>query len=267
MAYIMAALAQTPTAATPTTTPPPPAPSAAALAELMKALPGAVNQKAPVKVKSLFFSPEELSDIRYAVNIYRKNSGQQVDDDDIDEEDFLRKLTKIAKTQDSKSSSRYYTYPQFFMESLVYYAQDNWIVWINGQKITQVTSVENSELSVVSITPDKAEVQWKPLDMEKIESVVDKLPSTEAKISKREGTVTFVLKPNQTFSSFLMAVLEGKVQSVTVDTHALDISEPAAEATEEVPIENPAAEAGDEQSRQGLKGLIGAYEKLGQDKP
>lgn len=219
------------------------------------------SQESPHKFRSLFFTPEEVANIKYALNIYKKNTAGRGGSDDLDEEDFLRRLTGL--NSQPQQANRYYSYPQFFLESLVYHASNNWIVWINGQKLTQDSPTENSDLSVVSIDKDKAQILWRPVAMEKVTEVWDKSPNNEVAVSRRDGTVKFTLRPNQTFSSYVMYVLEGKVQPVTVDTHAMQI--PAVLDTDEDAVDYmPAPDQGQNQNREGLGGLMNAYQNLGQ---
>src|SRR5690606_7030051 len=111
----------------------------------------------------------------------------------------------------------YYSYPQFFLESLVYHGPENWIIWVNGQKINQDTPKDNADIKVLAIDEDKVRLQWKPISMEKVNEVLAHSPNEEIEINNLHGTVDFTLRPNQTFSSYVMRVLEGKVLPVTID--------------------------------------------------
>jgi hypothetical protein len=257
--------------------PMPPAPLSAPAAEGTPAMPAdsapalpdapapslIVMENAPAiqQVKSLFFSPAELADLRYAASIYRKNTTGRAQDELFDEEDFLKRLTGARKPAEA---SRYYRYPQFYLESLVYHGPDNWIVWINGQKLTEESPVENASLSVVSIGKEEVALRWRPADMDRVR---ERWSSTKNEITQVDlvgGTVAFRLHPNQTFSSYSMSVLEGKVQPVTLDTHAAPLPTPS--EPEAAPPTLPAA-APAEASREGLPGLINAYSNLGETKP
>ena len=217
----------------------------------------------PLEIRSLFFSPEETADIRYAMNIYKKNSSGRRDDNDFDEEDFLNRLTGIRKAQET---NRYYKYPQFFLESLVYHAADNWIIWVNGQKLTQDSPMENTDLSVMDINEDMVRLKWKPVSMQKVNETWEQMENDNVEVYKRRGEVIFTLKVNQTFSSYVMNILEGKVQPVTVDTHNISLEEPIrAPDSSPAELDNPFMQEG-EDPRTGLGGLIDAYSKLGSGK-
>lgn len=212
------------------------------------------------KIKSLLFTPEEVADIRYAINIYRKHASNKGDSDTFDEEDFLNKLTGIRK---APQASQFFTYPQYFLQSLVYHSANNWIIWIENQKITQDSPKNDAELSVLAIDQDKVTIQWRPISMDKVNAMWEKIPNDEVKVNKSEGTVIFTLKPNQTFSSYVMRPLEGRVQPVTVDTRNIELP-----AEEEVPrASGDTGEMGAKPSKEGLSGLIGAYSNIGKEAP
>jgi len=44
------------------------------------------------------------------------------------------------------------------------------------------------------------------------------MPDAPVLVNKEEGEVAFILRPNQTFSSFVMRALEGKVLPVSFQT-------------------------------------------------
>jgi hypothetical protein len=215
--------------------------------------------------QSLFFSADQLRNLNYAVNVYRKNFQGKTDVDEFDEEDFLSKLSNIKEEQ---QVTRFYQYPQFYLESIVYHAQDNWIVWVNGQKITQSSPTEHADLQVESISRDAVVFLWRPTDSQKVYDAWVKADHTDmVKVMGRGSAVKFSLRPNQTFSSYVMRVLEGKVKPVTTDTQAV-MTEPANPPEDAAPDalqgKTPSGEpASETSSDQGLPGLIGAYRRLG----
>ncbi len=168
------------------------------------------------RVKSIFYTETEIKDVRLAVNTYLKNIGRG-GDLTFDEEAFLSRLGGLKNAGTNQSQSRLFTYPQFFLNSLVYYAPDDWIVWVNGEKITQNTPRESSNIRVTAITPDKVTLEWFPLEMHRVMEIWKLFPNEQVTVNTAHGQVIFDLKPNQTFSSYTMTALEGKVLPVTVD--------------------------------------------------
>lgn len=172
-------------------------------------------KKGPPEVKSLFFTAQEMASIRKAVGVYTRiisgeGSGAL---------DFLKRLQGNDKP---KETMRYFIYPQFFLASLVYHSQDDWSVYINNQKLTNREPEGSQGISVKSIDKDKVTLQWIPADLQKVEDVWTITPNKEVRVDLRRGKVTFTLRPNQTFSSYVMRVLEGKVMPMVLDTSPKD---------------------------------------------
>lgn len=219
----------------------------------------------PEKIDSLFYSQEEVRDIHLAVNTYLKHISNR-QDLTFDEEAFLRRLSGLK----TNAPSRYYTYPQFFLDSLVYHKKDDWIIWLNGQKITQDTLAEGTQIHVLEIDAEKVTIEWLPVAMERVLEVWNQIPNEETTVDQLRGKVIFTLHPNQTFSSYVMKVLEGKVLPVTVDTALIENTLSAADAVKKEeankpPNPEPAKPASAPRNREGLSGLIESYQNLKQE--
>lgn len=193
-----------------------------------------------VPVYSLLFTPEEIRQIDGAMSIFtRRTAGAGSTDAS---EDFLRKLASGAPTdqQQNAAGERFFTYPQFFLESLAYHTPQNWLVRVNGQKFTPATP-QQGNIEVVQVDPDKVVMQWKPINMAKVKEVVEQAPDKKIEgVDTVRGLVVFTLRPNQTFSSYVMRVLEGKVKPVIVDTNpaaAADAAAPAAPTGAPAPVD------------------------------
>ena len=81
-------------------------------------------------------------------------------------------------------------------------------------------------MRVVSVSPDKATFEWKPVDMEPGQRRMGAKPTARMpKVDKLHGTVSFSLRMNQTFASYSMRVAEGaKMQPMAVPTSQLQFS-------------------------------------------
>lgn len=210
------------------------------------------------KIDSLFYSQEEVRDIHLAINAYLKHISNR-QDLTFDEEAFLQRLSGLK----TNTPSRFYTYPQFFLDSLVYHRDDDWIIWLNGQKITQDTLAEGTQIHVIAIDAEKVVLEWLPPAMERVLEVWNQIPNDEITVDQLRGKVVFTLHPNQTFSSYVMRVLEGKVLPVTVNT-ALIENKPLEDKKED---EAPKRNRSDPESekREGISGLIESYQNLKQE--
>jgi hypothetical protein len=200
-----------------------------------------------VPIRSLFFSPDEIRALNQAIATYTRNKAKPVEKK-AGAEDFLDKLTRGA-TQPAPTvqAERYFTYPQFFLESLVYHTPLDWSVRINGQRYT-LDDRKKADLEIVLADKDRVVVQWTPANMDRVREVVLSEKNMEG-VDLKRGLVVFTLRPNQTFSSFVMRVLEGKVRPVTVDnntaTGPVEETAPAPESEVEdvIPVAEPAPAA------------------------
>ncbi len=216
--------------------------------------PPANAQEEPSASNSLFFSGKELALIRTAIQSYQNQVGFSGSIGEGEQEDELKGLKpdEVAK--------KYFTYPQLYLESLVYHSPNDWVVWINGQKILPTTPKQGADIQVEAIDRDKVTIVWRPVDMEKINEVWDISPTESVSVDDAQGTVTFTLRHNQTFSSYVMRVLEGKVVPVTVELQHARGAKPKKEP--QAAPEAASAESGEDADNTGLGGLINSYKKL-----
>lgn len=214
------------------------------------------------KIPSLFYTPEEITDIHLAINTYIKRTRNR-EELTFDEEAFLKRLSSFKK---GETRSNYYTYPQFFLDSLVYHSAKDWILWINGLKITQDTPAGFNNLQVLQIDPDRVTIEWMPPTMDKVLEIWNQYPNEEVNVDQLRGKVIFTLRPNQTFSAYVMKVLEGKVLPVTVDLMQVSgFSKSATKDKTTAPALDKPVGSGDSSSneKEGLPGLINTYQNLG----
>jgi hypothetical protein len=150
----------------------------------------------------------------------------------------------------------YYTYPQFFLESVIYYHPAKWTIWVNGERYTQDSPKEGVELAVQAIDAEKVTFLWKPAPTERMQW--DAPANPRVTLNSSDRVVTFTLYANQTFSSYRRAIIEGKVQPAVVNINA---PEPVAAAPQATPESAPAP-APEKEPATGLGGLLNRYENL-----
>lgn len=190
----------------------------------LTAPPAAASAVSPVAteipLQSLFYSDGELSKIQEAMRLYmRGGQNPNVDLTFLDENQYLDQANQQKQLS---TQGRFYTYPQFFLESLVFHSDTDWAIWVNNQKIASDTQDEaDNQLKVLHIDKDRVELEWIPRDMAQIMRTWQKWPNDEIRIDELNGAVYFTLKPNQTFSSYVLRVLEGKVLPVVVDSQQM----------------------------------------------
>lgn len=185
-----------------------------------------------VGIPSIMYTSEEMHKLRRVIAIYEanryamegraKNAAQG-------EDDFL----KVLESQ-KKVASNVYTYPQFFLESIVYHSPKDWSVWISGEKIAHNAPSLRGDLTVMEITKNSVLLRWKPEleDLERARQTWKKNPNDKVRADVAEGTFEFTLLPNQAFSAYDMTLIEGKIPPIQEETGiskpSLDVSAPPA---------------------------------------
>lgn len=246
----------------------PPVPEAALLPpspedEQKEDLVEAMRQLKGIRIKSLLFDSNDISYIRYSQRVYLKDA-QTADLEDFDEAEFLRKFTQ-KKSDDPQVTA--FTYPQFFLNSIVYHTPTDWTIWITDsqssapRQITNESQAEGADLEVAEVGKEKAVLVWKPLVMEKVVEVWAQSKNEGVIVDQTAGTVTFTLQPNQTFTSFLMRVVDGRLQPVTIGSNAASQPSRPTLANPDVPG-LPSNLPPEQEAGQGIGGLIREYEKM-----
>ena len=263
-------------AATPTLPVPIPAPGTAD-----PALPGGVlppiNAPVPIanaKPVSLFLTLDELSRINDAIATYKRNRDAKVSSAENQAKNFLNQLDPgIIDAPAEKPKPVPFTYPQFFLQTLSYHSANEWLVVINGEKFIPHYNNPRSWLKVVMVDKEMVVMEWRPQNMKKVSEAWMVAPVVPAKsdvlVDSIHETVTFTLKPNQTFSSFAMRVVEGKVPPVTVMIQPDEQNGTGGEAAKPIDVPQP-AEATPvkptppvDDTRAGVPGLNDTYKKIG----
>ena len=197
--------------------------------------PGVILKPVPdPTTPSLFFTPAQVQAISAAIHTYNDNKIKQALDaarpktapqprtqNARPSDDYLTTLTNQAKknlpgiARAPSVPKSIYNYPQFYMEYMMYHSATNWTVLINGQKFSSAVAPDkNADLRVVTVDHERVIFEWKPKNMDRITEAWDGEPSFTVSPDLAAGTVTFSLRLNQTFSSYLMKVVEGKVTPV-----------------------------------------------------
>ena len=181
---------------------------------------------------SLFFPQEQVDALRQAVELYNQNLlqrhnrpaqiAQPQQPKKQQPDDYLTALTKNKPGQKGKTPpapppvvKELFDYPQFYMEFLMYHSASSWMVLVNGQKYaSDMPADPAAELRVVTVQPERVVFEWKPKNMDRIRESWDGEASYNVSVDYPASKVTFALRLNQTFSSYLMQVVEGKVTPV-----------------------------------------------------
>ena len=161
---------------------------------------------------SIFFTKAEQQRIQEAWAAYEQSKISGTEEKSAG---LLGLLSGLGTTKETPVEKTF-TYPQFFLSSLVYHGKDDWVVLIDNNKFSAKGLLGNDELKLLEVDNEKVFIEWKPKKMDRVNQSWAKNKNKDILVDPVAGTVTFTLYPNQTFSSFVMRVLEGKVMPVTV---------------------------------------------------
>lgn len=249
----------------------PPLPAAAPTLPVMPPLPGvlsvpeqaipALPASTPISEErgrryvSLLFNGGEMERINGAVQIYRLNTLHGGGGDQA-AEDFVNALQ--AETPQQIQKLQQVEHPQFYMEALTHRGEKEWAVWINQHRYSD-ENPRFGELTVqkVDIQANRVWCVWKP---KMFALYPDRLPrgtsADRIAINEKERIISFMLYPNQSFSSYSMTVEEGYLPPVKIEhfTTEANVDAEGAAATEiTVSPEAPAAPAPPKESTDEIK--------------
>ncbi len=117
--------------------------------------------------------------------------------------------------------------PIFYLSSIIYHSEDDWVLWLNGQRFTAHRPVAAEKgVEVVGVTPESATFSWAPIQFEKVQGLL--APALDAKTSDAHGAagahsvltghtrideparrVIFTLIPSQSFYTLVPTLSEG----------------------------------------------------------
>ncbi len=114
----------------------------------------------------------------------------------------------------------------FYLNSILYVSQDNWMLWLNNHKFGAGETADDSNITVNNVTPDGAEFTWWTKNIDRVipnwrnrtrEVDTNSYTSIDGKVkialhNDESSSITFSLNPNQTFVINSLSVIEGKVQ-------------------------------------------------------
>jgi hypothetical protein len=111
--------------------------------------------------------------------------------------------------------SKYYRFPQFHLTSIAFFKPDDWVIWVNGTKITSRKPDIIKRLEIKEVTANQVVFEYLFLSDDKSDFSLES-EDERITINQATRTVSFMLQPNQTFSSYNWKIYEGKITQVKV---------------------------------------------------
>ena len=162
------------------------------------------------------FSNQELSNINRALDSLKNNqifvpeesndekkmSDAEIAEQQVKEEEERKKREEIEQNEKS----------YIYLGSIIYFSNNDWVIWLNDQKISNKINDSNKEIYIKSISSNNVSIRWR-MSLSKWKILSGKKDDTLApRISAESNLVEseFVLRPNQTYILGSNNVVEGK---------------------------------------------------------
>jgi hypothetical protein len=155
------------------------------------------------KVSSLMFDEEQNSNIDRAVDAFKNNQQFSIGEDEKNKNAAKNKENEEKEIKNEKSF--------IYLASIIYFTSKDWAVWINDQKITNLTNNQDKEIYISSVKADLVKITWK-LSLSKWRILAgQKADATPPNLnSSNQVELQFELKPNQTFALNDNKISEGR---------------------------------------------------------
>ena len=131
-------------------------------------------------------------------------------------------LSKQASTKEDIIKAA----PVFFLKSILYFAPDNWSLWLNDKKITNKADKTFENIAVMDISRSQVMLVWKRSQIDIIypgwknnfiamEGNKYDSPEKNIVVDAATGNISFILKPNQSLVSRSLEIVEGSIIKFT----------------------------------------------------
>lgn len=228
---------------------------------ILKPKPAPAEKKPPAATSaldwrgSLMFSLKDMERLHNALELFESTGGIDIQMDAEDPSgDYLSELANQSSLP--KVIKPPFVAPSFYLSSIVYGSAKDWTVWIDGKKIDASGRYSVPNFAVEKISKSEARLSWQPAksDLDELKPLWNKLLEKEksgkwkldAAISYHsdDSVIHMTLRPNQSFASRSLTIMEGK-PSAHVVTQSAGVSSPrnnsATEATPPMPSSAPPA--------------------------
>lgn len=162
------------------------------------------------KVSSLMFDDEESFNIKSAVEIYKNEL--------LDPELHIKELgKKDSENSDLSEGGSADDKFNIYLNSILYFDSQNWVIWVNNQKITSRKNKKEEEIFAKKVTKEKVKLIWQmSLSKWKILSKTPENSTDTPPINKdNKVEIEIELKQNQTYVLSKKKIFEGKIYSKT----------------------------------------------------
>lgn len=152
---------------------------------------------------TVMFTPKNIDDIHKALNTKKQTTVMNFMQQEYNKGGNL--IQENNQTIDENNIT-------IFLNSILYTSPNDWVVWVNGNKITNKTNGDG-EISIIKISPKKVDFTWL-LDLTRWELINSnkKIPESQYKINNNNVNLYFTLSPNQTYIPTTNKTVEGVIK-------------------------------------------------------
>lgn len=168
---------------------------------------------------SIMFLPEQVSKMKDAIREFEDSGGVAAAPAEVIQEVVVAPVEE--KIEDPLD------YPVFYLASIAYDGPGAWSLWLSGYKIT--SSKNETDVTVLSVSADSATFLWTPSFAKAMmrrkagnlfvstDLVKNRLTGLQrVSFDEATGSVTFTLRPNQSFGVAYFRIFEGYVEGPTL---------------------------------------------------
>ena len=170
---------------------------------------------------SLMFSVTDNRKIHELLEVYRTKQEKAKNDEDKTKEDIIKDLMQSLNiTTDKFLRDLPQEAPAFYLNSIAYISDNNWTIWLNGKRISFYNK-EISEIFIDEVSKEKVRFLWKSKYLKYINPDWKKIKDKNIQVIPERNIIYFTLRPNQTFESLKMKIVEGKQDATPLSYHKM----------------------------------------------
>lgn len=166
------------------------------------------------KVSSLMFDDEQNTNIEQAIDAFKNNQQYvpKTTDEPKQKTDLEKAKEDAAREREEEEAIAENEKSFVYLASIIYFTTNNWVVWVNEQKITSATNDPEKEIYLTSVTSDSVKIVWK-ISLSKWKILSGQKSDALAPNLNEDNQVVleFQFKPNQTYALSTNRILEGRV--------------------------------------------------------
>ncbi len=172
--------------------------------------PPAKPEPLPSEYHSIFFSDQEMITLN---GLEQKRKNQLIAGIGLQEAE--------QPANEPQTIVSYYTYPQFYLNSLAYQGANRWTFWLNRFAYNPSNAATLPGLTIEEVSSNYIMFKFRAKESDPIDFRSDD-HGANVQTDAASRTITFTLRPNQTFSTYTLKTYEGQVEPVTVNAGQID---------------------------------------------